>query len=72
MLTVLGASQAQNDMADLILVNAKIFTASDANPHADAIAIKGDWVIAVGTNERVNALAGPNTRKIDAAGRCAH
>jgi predicted amidohydrolase YtcJ len=69
MATVLGAGQAQNDMADLILVNAKIFTASDANPHADAIAIKGDRIIAVGTNERVNALAGPNTRKIDAAGR---
>lgn len=69
MATVLGAGQAQNDMADLILVNAKIFTASDANPHADAIAIKGDRIIAVGTNARVNALAGPNTRKIDAAGR---
>jgi len=67
-LTILGAAQAQND-ADLILTNANIFTSSEAHPHAEAIAIKGDRIIAVDTNEKVSALAGPQTRKIDAAGR---
>ena len=67
-LTVFGAAQTQID-ADLILTNANIFTGSEAQPHAEAIAIKGDRIIAVDTNEKVSALAGPQTRKIDAAGR---
>src|SRR6516164_5316048 len=67
-LTILGAAQAQHN-DDLILTNANIFTSSEAHPHAEAIAIKGDRIIAVDTNEKVSALAGPQTRKIDAAGR---
>lgn len=67
-LTMFGAAQAQSN-PDLILTNANIFTGSEAHPHAEAIAIKGDRIIAVDTNEKVSALAGPQTRKIDAAGR---
>lgn len=68
-LTVVGSAQAQGNAADIILVNANIFTGSEAHPHAEAIAIKGDRIIAVDTNEKVSALAGPQTRKIDAACR---
>ena len=69
LLAVLGAAHAQNNSADLIVINANIFTGSDAHPHAEAIAIKGDRIIAVDTNEKINALAGTQTKKIDAAGR---
>ena len=68
-LAVLAAAQAQNDAADLILVNANVFTGSDAHPRAEAIGIKGDRIIAVDTNQKVGLLAGPKTKKIDAAGR---
>jgi predicted amidohydrolase YtcJ len=68
-LTVLGSAQAQGNAADIILVNANIFTGSDIHPRAESIAIRGDRVIAVDTTEKVSALAGPQTRKIDVAGR---
>jgi predicted amidohydrolase YtcJ len=68
LLIILGAAQAQSD-ADLIITNANIFTGSEAHPHAEAIAIKGGRIIAVDTNEKVSALAGPQTKKIDAIGR---
>ena len=68
-LTVIGSAQAQGNAADIILVNANIFTGSDIHPRAEAIAIRGDRVIAVDTTEQVSALAGPQTRKIDVAGR---
>jgi len=69
LLAALGAAQVQNDAADLILVNANVFTGADAYPRAEAIAIKGDRIIAVDTNQKVSSLAGPKTTKIDAAGR---
>lgn len=68
-LTVVGSAQPQADTADIILVNANIFTGSDIHPRAEAVAIRGDRIIAIDTTEKVSALAGPQTRKIDAAGR---
>src|SRR6516164_1823257 len=68
-LFVLGPAQAQNDVADTILVNANVFTASKANPHAEAIAIKGGRILAVGMNQEIISVAGPKTKKIDVAGR---
>jgi len=68
-LFVLGPAQAQNDFADIILVNANVFTASKAHPHAEAIAIKGERILAVGMNQEITLLAGSKTKKIDAAGR---
>ena len=58
--------QAQTD---LILLNGKVFTADPANQYAQAIAIRGDRIIAVGTAAEINALAGPKTRRIDLQGR---
>src|SRR6266851_1415152 len=68
-LFVLGPAQPQNDVADIILVNANVFTASNAHPHAEAIAIKGERILAVGMNQEITSLAGPKTKKIEAAGR---
>lgn len=53
----------------LLLVNAKVFTADPALPYAQAVAVEGGRILAVGSNEAVRALAGPNTRVIDAGGR---
>ena len=53
----------------LVLVNAKVFTADPALPYAQAVAIEDGRILAVGRNEQVRALAGPNSRIIDAGGR---
>jgi predicted amidohydrolase YtcJ len=55
--------------ADVILSNGKIITVDDKFTIAQAVAIKGDRVIAVGATQDVNRLAGPSTRTIDLNGR---
>jgi predicted amidohydrolase YtcJ len=55
--------------ADVILSNGKVITVDDRFTIAQAIAIKGDRVLAVGTTNDINGLAGPSTRTIDLAGR---
>ncbi len=53
---------------DMVLFNGKVFTASDAQPFADAVAIDGDRIAAVGDDASVLALAGASTRVIDLSG----
>lgn len=54
--------------ADIIIENGSVLTMDDARPHAAAVAIAGDRILAVGTGEEIAALAGPGTRRIDAQG----
>jgi predicted amidohydrolase YtcJ len=54
---------------DLLLFNARVFTGGAAQPWAEALAITGDRITAVGSTEVVRKQAGPSTRQIDAAGR---
>ena len=60
---------AQQSPPDIILSNGKIITVDDRFSIAQAVAIRGDRIIAVGTNQDIARLAGPNTRRIDLAGR---
>jgi hypothetical protein len=55
--------------ADVILSNGKVITVDDKFTIAQAVAIKGERVIAVGTTEEIARLAGPSTRTIDLNGR---
>lgn len=55
--------------ADTILLNGKVFTANSAQPWAEALAVRGERVIAVGSVAEVEAEAGSATRRIDLAGR---
>jgi hypothetical protein len=54
---------------DLILTNGKIFTSNAAQPYVQALAIRGERIMAVGTAEQMKELAGPTTRIIDLGGR---
>ena len=54
---------------DLVLLNGRIFTADPARPWAEALAIRGERIIAVGTTADVGALAGPSTARRDLGGR---
>ena len=57
--------------ADLVLRNGKIVTVDEARPVAEAIAIAGDTIVAVGPNQAIQAYVGPNTRVIDLKGALA-
>src|SRR5262245_29039147 len=61
--------RAQQTAPDLILSNGKIITVDERFTIAQAVAVKGDRIIAVGSNADVNPLAGPSTRRIDLRGR---
>ena len=60
---------AQEAAPDLILVNGRIFTSVAARPYVQALAIRGERIIAAGDSAGVTALADSNTRKVDLAGR---
>ena len=55
--------------ADLIISNAKIWTGDKARPMAEAVAILGERIVAVGSNAEVEAWRGAKTKSIDAHGQ---
>lgn len=55
--------------ADLILVNGTVLTVDPADRVAQAVAVRGNRIVAVGTSSEVERLAGPTTRRIDLRGR---
>jgi predicted amidohydrolase YtcJ len=55
--------------ADIILVNGKIVTVDDRFTIAEAIAIRGQRIVAVGSNAEIEKLKGPQTRTIALNGR---
>jgi predicted amidohydrolase YtcJ len=63
------ASLASAQAVDLALVNGKVVTLDAQSTVAEAVAITGDRITAVGTSAAVRRLAGPRTRVIDLAGR---
>ena len=62
---------AQQPKPDLILLNGKIFTSVIAHPYVEALAIRGDLIIATGDTVTIRAMAGPATRQIDLHGATA-
>jgi predicted amidohydrolase YtcJ len=67
-LVALGSCQKQPKKADLIITNATIWTGNEEQTSAQAIAISGDSILAVGTNEEIEKLKGTETKHIDAEG----
>jgi len=55
--------------ADLIITNAKVWTVNKSRPTAQAVAVLGDRIIAVGSNADVDVLRGRDTKIIDAGGK---
>jgi predicted amidohydrolase YtcJ len=54
---------------DYVLFNGKIFTATDARPYVQAVAVKGERIVAVGTSEEISSLASAHTIRLDLQGR---
>lgn len=59
---------AQKPGATLVLFNGNIFTADSLHPHAAAIAINGERILAVGSDEEIKKLAGTKTEMVDLHG----
>jgi predicted amidohydrolase YtcJ len=64
-------AQTQPAPADLVLRGGKIVTVDDARPTAEAMAIRGDTIVAVGSEAAIKGFIGPATRVIDLKGALA-
>jgi len=57
--------------ADLILMNGKIVTVDEALPQAEALAVRGEKIVAIGRNKDIQRFKGEKTQVIDLAGKLA-
>lgn len=64
----LVVARAVEPAADLVLVNARVYTLDASMSWAEAVAIRGDRIVRVGTDREVEALVGERTRRIDLGG----
>jgi predicted amidohydrolase YtcJ len=55
--------------ADLVLTNGKIVTVEDAAPEAQAVAIRGDRIVELGSRDAIQRYVGPKTQVIDLGGQ---
>jgi len=60
--------EARQPAPDLILLNAHVATMDDADTIAEAVAVSGNTITAIGTTVELSKLAGPATEKIDLGG----
>jgi hypothetical protein len=63
-----GSAQA-DPLADLVVVNAKIWTVNPKQPEAEALAVWHGRILAVGSSGDMRKLAGPKTRVLDLKGK---
>lgn len=68
LLMVPAAVNAQ-DLADLVIYNAEVTTQASGSPKASAVAVKGEKILDVGSDQEILALRGPQTKVVDAEGR---
>ncbi|MEP6992818.1 MAG: amidohydrolase family protein [bacterium] len=64
-----GAQGPRRPAPDLILTGGKVFTADSLHPWAEAIAIRGERIVAVGSNADIRSLAKRGSREIGLGGR---
>src|SRR5688572_12677433 len=60
---------AQLRPADLVVTNANIHTMTSRDAVAQALAVKGNRIVAIGSNTKIRKLVGRETRVIDAGGK---
>ncbi|HAF14100.1 MAG TPA: amidohydrolase [Blastocatellia bacterium] len=66
---VLSPPAAKVPPADLVFNNGNIYTVNEARPKAEAVAIKGDRIVFVGSNREAQTYVGRDTRVIDLNGK---
>ena len=67
-LTLWAAPAPASAPADILLLHARIYTVNARQPWAEALAIRGGNIVAVGSPAQIENYRGPSTRVIDAGG----
>lgn len=65
--TTRGTTMTRTSPADVCIVDGRVFDGRIGTADT-AVAIRGERIIAIGSDDEIRALAGPDTRMIDAAG----
>jgi predicted amidohydrolase YtcJ len=68
-LSGLISTQSRTAPADLVFINGSVYTANDRQPTAEAIAIRGDRFVFVGSNDGARKFVGKNTKVVDLQGK---
>ena len=68
LLIALFAACGPENPADLILLNGQVYTLDERRPTAEAVAIRGEHILAVGASDEIRMLASVDTRVIDLDG----
>jgi len=71
LLTLVQACASRVEPADMVLRNGKIVTVDAARPEVRAVAVRGDKIEALVTNEEIQRYVGPSTQVIDLEGHLA-
>lgn len=70
LIIMIGSSCIKKERADLVIINGKVLTIDKDNPHAEAIAVNGEKITAVGTTTEISKMIQKGfTKVIDAKGR---
>ncbi|MXW17963.1 MAG: amidohydrolase family protein [Gemmatimonadetes bacterium] len=64
-----GCADSSDPPADLVLTGGRVITLDAQRRVAEAVAVRGERVTAVGTVDEIEALTGPETRRVDLDGR---
>jgi len=65
---IVGAQRADDDAVDLIVVNGRVYAGDGATELAEAVAIRGNKVVRVGSNREIQRLRRAQTAVVDAQG----
>ena len=68
LLLAAGSLAASDPKADLAIRNARVWTGDPNRPWAQAVAVAGGRILAVGANDDIGAWVGPSTRVVDGRG----
>jgi predicted amidohydrolase YtcJ len=66
--TLISVVAVAQEAPDTILINAHVFTGDAKRLHVEALAIRGERIVATGTSAEISRLAGPSTKSIDLHG----
>ncbi len=68
MMMAVMATSCNNPKADMIITNARIWTGNEAQPWAEAMALKGDIIVAIGSNSEVMRFSSHKSDVTDMGG----
>lgn len=64
-----SSAMSQNQVADVLFVNGKVWTVDKVRPDAEAVAVLGGRILAVGSNSDIRKFSGPQTKIVDLHGK---